>query len=265
MQTLRNIAVNSLKKRNFTIMAQKVILRLREPKHMRAQDQAAKWCAEHAVSWQAFAAELDADLWRETRAACAELQRNAKDKLKQLNFDLGGEGHYPLLYFMVRYLKPKEVVETGVAAGWSSQALLLALNENGGGGKLYSSDFPYFRLKNPERYVGHIVDDALKERWTLLIDGDRNNLPLIAKSAGTIDMFHYDSDKSCSGRAFALQCLEPTFSATVAILFDDIQDNFHFKDLVTARQWAFKVFAFEGKYVGLTGPFLRERAQGEPT
>ncbi|MGA8556257.1 MAG: hypothetical protein WB630_17720, partial [Candidatus Acidiferrales bacterium] len=105
MQTLRNIAVNSLKRRNFTVMARKVILRLREHSHMRGQDQAARWCAAQAVSWPQFAAALEADLWRETKDVCSELQKSAKEKLKKLGLDLGGGGHYPLLYFMVRYIK----------------------------------------------------------------------------------------------------------------------------------------------------------------
>jgi predicted O-methyltransferase YrrM len=258
IQTLCNVAVNSLKRRNLTVMAQKAMLRLREHNHLHDQDQATKWCATQAVSWPGFASTIDTSLWRETEDVCSEIHENATEKLENLGLDLGGGGHYPLLYFMARHMKPHAVVETGVAAGWSSKALLLALRENNAGGKLFSSDFPYFRLKNPERYVGSIVDDNLKEHWTLLIEGDRYNLPLIAKRSGTIDLFHYDSDKSYSGRAFALQCLEPKLSATVAILFDDIQNNFHFKDLVAARQWTFKVFAFEGKYVGLTGPFMQK-------
>jgi hypothetical protein len=35
-------------------------------------------------------------------------------------------------------------------AGFSSSAILTALKENGEG-ILYSSDFPYFRIKNPEK------------------------------------------------------------------------------------------------------------------
>lgn len=256
MQLLCNIALNSLKRRNFAVMAEKVGLRLRERTYASGKGEAAQWCARQAISWADFAAALDADLWCETQDACTKLQKKAEEKLKNVVVDLGGGGHYPLLYFMVRYMKPREVVETGVAAGWSSQALLLALRKNGGG-KLFSSDFPYFRLKNPERYIGYIVDADLRESWTLLTAGDRYNLPLIARLADTIDLFHYDSDKTYRGRAFALERLEPKFSETAAVLFDDIQDNFQFKDLVATRQWPFRVFAFEGKYVGLTGPFLQ--------
>ena len=55
---------------------------------------------------------------------------------------LGGGGNFILLYFLTRKFN-KVVVETGVAAGWSSLAILGAFEKNGEG-KLYSSDFPYF-------------------------------------------------------------------------------------------------------------------------
>ena len=84
------------------------------------------------------------------------------DPLEPLDLDMGGGGHYHLLYFLIRHTLAKNVVETGVAAGWSSQAILLALKENKENGQLYSSDFPYFRYKNPEELVGYIVDEELK-------------------------------------------------------------------------------------------------------
>ena len=69
-----------------------------------------------------------------------------KNRLSKLSVKLSG-GLYKLLYFPIRKIKPYTVVETGVAAGWTSLAILRALNKNGRG-HLYSSDFPYFELKN---------------------------------------------------------------------------------------------------------------------
>ena len=74
-------------------------------------------------------------------------------------------------------------------------------------GYLYSSDFPYFRLAHPERYIGLLVQgNSLKIRWDLDIRGDSVALPEIADNLNhtAIDLFHYDSDKSYSGRDFAL-------------------------------------------------------------
>jgi predicted O-methyltransferase YrrM len=253
MKTLMNIATNSLRRHNFSLMAEKVVRRVTERSRAAEQQEATAWAAGKAESWPDFAKAINPSLWDETESACRDIEKAARAKLDQLGLDLGGGGHYPLLYFLTRHRKPRTVVETGVAAGWSSQALLAALNKNGAEGHLYSSDFPYFRLKNPEQYVGYVVDDNLKGRWTLLIDGDRNNLPAIARKIAEIDLFHYDSDKSYGGRTFAWKCLKDKFTRDATIIFDDIQDNFHFRDLVSSLQRPFHIFAFEGKYIGMTG------------
>ena len=146
-------------------------------------------------------------------------------------------------------MKPKTVVETGVAAGFSSYSILEALSRNGGG-KLFSSDFPYFRVKNPEKFIGYVVPDSLRTNWSLDIRGDEFAIPAICKNVDTIDMFHYDSDKSYSGRLFAIQQIQKKLSSNSIVLIDDIQDNLFFKNLMDYLRCEYQVFEFEGKYVG---------------
>lgn len=256
MSTLVNVGVNSLKRRNFSVMADKVLVRLRERGQRR---EALEWCRGHVESLEAYVRTLDPALWAETVEACRRLDAAAQVTLANIDVDLGGGGHYPLLYFLTRYLNPAIVMETGVAAGWSSQAVLLALRENGAGGRLYSSDFPYFRYRGPERLIGLVVDEELKNGWMLYIDGDKNNLPRILEQVGRIGLFHYDSDKSYSGREYAIRLVEAKLADKAIVIFDDIQNNFHFRDYVGAKGWPFRVFEFQGKYVGLTGPFLQGR------
>ena len=125
-------------------------------------------------------------------------------------------------------------METGVAAGWTSLAVLEALKKNGDG-NLYSSDFSYFRLENLDKYVGNSVESsALKMRWNLDIRGDEFALPNIISLLGDkkINLFHYDSDKSYQGRKFALRTIKSNLANDCIIIFDDIQDNLHFKELV---------------------------------
>ena len=55
---------------------------------------------------------------------------------------MGGASHIHLLYDCVRLSKAKKVVETGVAYGWSSLAILKALSLTNNG-KLFSVDMPY--------------------------------------------------------------------------------------------------------------------------
>ena len=256
IQKILNIARNSLKRKNITVMFNKLFLRVKEYSLKKDQKNVYNWCYTNAESYEKFARSLDEELWTETQKICEKIQSDAEEKLAKLNLDLGGGGNYPVLYFLIRHLSAKTVVETGVAAGWSSQAILTALKKNKARGQLYSSDFPYFRYDNPEKLVGYVVDEDLKDNWHLFINGDQNNLPEISEKTETIDLFHYDSDKSYSGRKYALKALGNQLKENSVVIFDDIQDNFHFRDYVEDNKLKYKVFEFEGKYIGLTTPFL---------
>ena len=78
-----------------------------------------------------------------------------------------------VLYALVRILKPDRVVETDVSSGNSSTAILQALEDNGGGGELFSIDLPSngHVLKDGGRYPTHpklsgwVVPDHLRSRW----------------------------------------------------------------------------------------------------
>jgi len=111
-------------------------------------------------------------------------------------------------------------------------------------------------LKNPEQYIGFLAqNETNKDSWFLDIRGDDIALPEIVKKLEKkqIDLFHYDSDKSYSGRVNALKNLEPNFTPETVIIFDDIQDNLQFRDYVYQNKKNFYVLKFEEKYVGITG------------
>lgn len=97
------------------------------------------------------------------------------------------------------------------------------------------------------------MDEGLRERWDLFTGGDRANLPQIVARCGTVDLFSYDSDKSYSGRRFALDAVSPHLAPHGLVIMDDIQDNFFFRDYVTRHRVPFRVFEFEQKYVGVIG------------
>ena len=256
---LINIIKNSIKRKNISIIIDKILIRILESSsNKKNHSRNIKWCKDHSEPYDSFLKSLDPDLWAETQTICKKIEDNAHKKLEQINIDLGGGGNYPLLYFFTRYTNAETIVETGVAAGWSSQAILTAMQTNNTG-KLYSSDFPYFRQDSPEKLVGYLVDDELKENWSLAIDGDQNNLPEFLTKIKEIDLFHYDSDKSYKGRSFASNLIIPKCHKNSVIIFDDIQDNSHFKDYVTNSKTPFKVFEFQGKYVGLIADFINNK------
>src|SRR5215203_1891780 len=147
------------------VLAHKVAKRLRG-ENDRGSPENDAWLREHSTSAAGLAARYDAALWEEAGAFDVAFRAHAKRVLKDIPHDLGGGGDHRFLYWLVRYLRPQVVLETGVAAGWSSRAFLLALRENGSG-RLYSSDLPYFRLRDPERFIGILVEPELRDDWTL--------------------------------------------------------------------------------------------------
>lgn len=249
---MKNIIINALKGRNLIVIIRKLMKRFEINNSIRAL----KWAESNStISTDEFCKSIDENLFHSIKQDIVSIETRAQSKLKNLGVNLGGGGNYILLYFLIRKFRPCVVVETGVAAGWTSLAILEALNKNESG-NLYSSDFPYFRLENPENYVGFVVEpSALKERWNLDIRGDEVALPNICSLLGDkkINLFHYDSDKSYSGRKLALKTLEKNFAADCIVIFDDIQDNLHFKDLVNEGSVNYKILEFQGKYVGIIG------------
>lgn len=233
-------------------MFRKAVLRVTDRDSGKESALSAAWCRQKQIDAAQWATAIDPKLWKEAQAFAREQEEIAQRLEAERGEKVGGGGFYALLYFLTRRLKPKTVVETGVAFGFSSRAFLKALNKNRSG-KLFSSDFPYFRHANPEKLVGLLVEPELRGPWTLLIGSDRENLPKIAADATRIDLLHYDSDKSRAGRDFALETLGRKLSDDAVIVFDDIQNNLHFRDWVASTKAPFLVFLFKGKWLGMTG------------
>ena len=136
--------------------------------------------------------------------------------------------------------------------GYTSQAILLGFEHNGAG-TLYSSDFPYFRMDEPERYIGCLVDEGLRDRWHLGVHGDRANLAEFLPRIDRLDLVHYDSDKSIGGRTFVMEAVAPKLSDGSVVVMDDIDDNTYFRDRIAHSPAPTRVFRRGGKFLGLTG------------
>ena len=150
---LFNILKNSLKSGYFKVMVSKLLKRAEQD----TSSKAIQWAKKNvSYSTEIFCKIIDENLWEETLFEMKILKRDASQILSEIDVDLGGGGNYYLLYFLIRKINPGIVVETGVAAGWSSLSILRAFQKSGFG-KLYSSDFPYFRLNQPENYIGIVT------------------------------------------------------------------------------------------------------------
>lgn len=211
------------------------------------------WLKDNAISQEEFGRQLDQKTWLLSVSEFHEQAKKAESTASEAGVDLGGGGASLLLYFLVRKFKPKNVVETGVAAGHSSLAFLSAIQMNKAG-RLYSSDLPYFRLPDPEALVGYVVKDELKTNWSLHLEGDKENLEKICSEVTSIDLFHYDSDKSVSGRQAAINKIESLLHVDSQLIFDDIQDNDHFYRIARSNLAANRrtvIIAYQNKFIGL--------------
>lgn len=207
------------------------------------------WAESVAVSSDSWIRERDPALADEALTAVAAAEADAEQRLKDRP-PLGGAGACALLYWLVRKLEPGVVVETGVAAGWSSLAVLSALEANGKG-RLLSSDLPYPGLSDAAAHVGVAVPDDLRDRWRLDLDGDAKNLPRFARVLDHIDLFHFDSDKSRAGRDRALRLLSDLLDERSVIVMDDISDNLWFRDWVASTGEPYVVLRLDNKHVGI--------------
>jgi predicted O-methyltransferase YrrM len=162
---------------------------------------------------------------------------------------LGGAGDLTLLYCVAQHLRVMRVVETGVAYGWSSLALLLSLKDRPGA-RLVSTDMPYL-VKGSEQCVGCVVPDRLRAQWSLVRAADRQALPGALETLGTIDMCHYDSDKSYEGRMWAYPKLWQALRPGGVFISDDIDDNVAFREFSDDVSCEPLVVRKAGNYVGI--------------
>jgi hypothetical protein len=130
-------------------------------------------------------------------------------------YDLGPKTRY-LVFSIIRLMKPGVVVETGVAAGASSNTFLAALTLNEMG-RLESIDIT--------KKVGELVDPAYEQRWTVHILGKiwkKYSFERIIKSLGDCEIFIHDSDHSPQWQIFEFRVACESMRSTNLLVFDDV-------------------------------------------
>jgi hypothetical protein len=124
---------------------------------------------------------------------------------------------------LVRHLKPRNVVETGVAHGVTSRIILEALKSNGCG-HLWSIDLPP-REKVWQEQVGIAVGDGHGDRWSYIRGSSRRRLPKLLSELGEIDIFIHDSLHSERNVVFELAHAWAALRPGGAIVADDVDVN----------------------------------------
>jgi predicted O-methyltransferase YrrM len=164
------------------------------------------------------------------------------------------------LYWLVRTLKPKTVVQTGVCNGLSSAFLTMGLVKNGPEGKLYVIDLPavfdpndpawteknkVYGVTIPEgKSSGWIVPEAYHDQFEVQCGDAKKLLPPLVDRLDCIDMFYHDSDHTYNHMIFEFNEIKRKLSPGGLVVADDISWNASLWDF--ADQYRVPAYNYKG-------------------
>jgi predicted O-methyltransferase YrrM len=164
------------------------------------------------------------------------------------------------LYWLVRRLRPRTIVQTGVCNGFSTAMLALALARNGDGGELHAIDLPQifdpadpawtragvvYGVIIPEgRSSGWLVPGSCRDRVHVQTGDAAALLPPLLGRLGEIDLFFHDSDHTYAHMAFEFREAKGALRPGGLIVADDIAWNASLWDAADA--WAVPAYNHAG-------------------
>jgi predicted O-methyltransferase YrrM len=173
-------------------------------------------------------------------------------------WDDGDPGFLRAAWCLTRHLRPEVIVESGVARGLTSAAMLRALERNGAG-RLWSIDLPPLVEHELGSETGIAVGPRDRDRWTLINGSARRVLPGLLRGLPGVDLFVHDSMHTGRNVSFELNTIWPALRDGGAVLADDIERNAAFGEFARAHPeaTAFVQRADDGK--ALFGMLLKGR------
>lgn len=215
------------------------------------RSEAARRCATLAITPDQLLLRWEFARGTEFSARYHELIRRSAGRAVSRGFSIAGGANLDILYAAAVRSNAGRVLETGVAAGWSTLAILAWLLLKPGG-QLVSVDRPYPGSPSND-YVGAVLpaDFAASASWKLLVLPDRLGIPRALRILGTVDLVHYDSDKTPEGRRFAYPLLYGALRPGGIFISDDVGDNMAFWEFVESNELEALIVDSGDKYVGL--------------
>ena len=109
--------IKSLKNyHNIKVILKKVYVRLFGVKNNENIENYLNFLEDNAEDYDQFFSKIDPNLWTESKEVSKKINDHSKKILENVKFDLGGGGSVEVVYFLTRFTKPKNIIETGVAA-----------------------------------------------------------------------------------------------------------------------------------------------------
>jgi len=139
----------------------------------------------------------------------------------------GDAGLVRAIWCLVRHLRPKNVLETGVGHGLTSRFIIEALEKNGVG-HLWSIDLPPL---NPQWWgqIGMAVDQKHPHRWSFIRGSSRRHLSSVLSELGQVDLFVHDSLHSKRNVRFELDSVWACLRPGGVLVVDDVDVNWGFR------------------------------------
>ena len=238
-KSIRN-SINVIKfflNRKYTLeILNKVYSKFFDPKPKLTNKENLDQIVKSKISSEEFIQKINPELMKIVNEDTDSIILDAKKiQEKNSNIELGNNYAVEIIYFLIINFKPNIILETGVAAGLSSRCILEAIKKNSKG-ILYSSDFPYFRLDNPEKYIGIMVPEELKKNWRLEILGDEKNIKKFKLEIDYADIILYDSDKRYSGKINFFKAINNLIRPNSIIVVDDLHNDSFFLEYVNEKK-----------------------------
>jgi len=182
---------------------------------------------------------LDPDVALDGFERWAPLLESVVDAVSSATGQQGGvsSGDGRVLFGCVRALKPRRVIETGIAAGVSTAFVIAALLENGVG-ELVSIELPdddaaHTRRHSdgskfdwPARGAGWAVPpdlrDRIGDRHSFVFEDVRTALPRLLPELAPIDMFIHDDLHTPSHMLWEYSLVWPFLAPGGAVISDDV-------------------------------------------
>jgi hypothetical protein len=151
----------------------------------------------------------------------------------------------PLLYVLLRAVRPKVVVETGVSSGFSARLMLEAMARNDAG-RLWSIGIEKIGVGAMEgarldevrqRPIGWLVPASLRSRWELRVGPSEDLLPkVLAEEARPLEMFIHDSLHHYDRMSAEYAQAWPELSPGGWLLSHDIHNNRAWPDFLARER-----------------------------
>lgn len=122
----------------------------------------------------------------------------------------------------VALVRPRAMVETGVALGFTTATVLQAMEANGVG-MLHSIDLPPLEY-DPAMSVGAAVPGDVRHRWDLRLGDSRKLLAPLAAEVAPIDAFLHDSIHTYASQLREYRTVWPHLRQGAVLISDDVEN-----------------------------------------